>query len=129
MAVLTRFRPRAGLLPGLAGLPSARGLLVPGSPRLAQLGIGLACRSGHEHGGFPAGDPQLRIVRWALAGRRSRINPRTRGGGDGLGHALNIGLRQLAGASGADKAGLFSCLVPELLAAVFGCGAQGGDLR
>ena len=101
---------------------------MPGSPRFAQLGSGLACRSAHEHGGFSAGSLQLRVSRRALAVRRSRVEQRTRGGGDVIGHALDVGLRQFAGGTGADEPGLLACLVPELLAAALGCGAEGSDL-
>jgi hypothetical protein len=101
---------------------------MPGSPRFAQLGTGLARRSGHDHGGFSAGSLQLRVSRRALAVRRSRVEPRTRGGGDVIGHALDVGLRQLADGTGADEPGLLAYLVPELLAAGLGGGAEGSDL-
>ena len=102
---------------------------MPGSPRFAQLGSGLACRSAHEHGGFSAGNLQLRVSRRALVVRRSRIEPRTRGGGDVFGHALDVTLRQLADGTGADEPGLLARLVPELLAAALDCGTEGSDLR
>jgi hypothetical protein len=102
---------------------------MPGSPCLAQLGIGLSRRNGHEHGDFPAGSLQVGVSRRALAGRRSRVEPRTRGGGDAFGHALDVSLRQLADSPGADEPGLLAYLVPELPAAALGFGAEGDDLR
>jgi hypothetical protein len=59
----------------------------------------------------------------------SRVEPRTRGGGDVLGHALDIGLRQLADGAGADEPGLLTRLVPDLPDAVLDCEAEGSDLR
>ena len=103
--------------------------LLPGSPRLVQFGGSLARRSGHELGGLPVGCLQLLVSRWPLTERRSRVEPGTRGGGDVLGHALDIGLRQLAGCAGADEPGLLTHLVPELPAGVLGCDAEGSDLR
>jgi hypothetical protein len=117
------------VLAGLAAPPAARGLLIPGSPRLAQHGIGLARRNGHEHGGLSAGSLQLRVSRQALVVRRSRVEARTRGGGDVFGHTAGVGLRQLADGTGADEPGLLAYLVPELLAAVLDCDAEGSDLR
>ena len=103
--------------------------LLPGSPRLLQYGGSLALHNGHDFGGLSVGCLQLRVSRWALTGRRSRVEPRTRGGGDVLGHALNIGLRQLADGAGADEPGLLTRLVPELSAAALDCDAEGSDLR
>jgi hypothetical protein len=42
--------------------------------------------------------------------RRSRVKLRTRRGGDVCGHALDVGLRQLAGGAGTDKPGLLARL-------------------
>ena len=103
--------------------------VLPGSPRLGQYGSSLARRSGHELGGLSVGCLQLLVSRWPLTGRRSRVEPRTRGGGDVLGHALDIGLRQLTGGAGADEPGLLTHLVPELPDAVLDCAAEGSDLR
>jgi len=116
-------------LPGLAAPPAARDLLIPGSPRFAQLGIDLPRRSGHELRGFSAGSLQFRVSRRALAVRRSRVKLRTRRGGYVCGHALDVGLRQLAGGAGTDKPGLLACLVSELLADGLGRDAEGDDLR
>ena len=102
---------------------------MPGSPCFAQLGIGLARRSGHELGSLPAGSLQLRVSRQALAVLRSRVEPRTRGGGDVFGDAPGIGLRQLAGGAGADEPGLLAHLAQELHADALGRSAEGGDLR
>jgi hypothetical protein len=117
------------VLAGLAAPPAARGFLIPGSPRLAQQGIGLARRKGHDSVGLSASCLQLRVSRRALVVRRSRIEPRTRGGGDVFGHALDVTLRQLADGTGADEPGLLARLVPELLAAALDCGTEGSDLR
>jgi hypothetical protein len=57
----------------------------------------------------------------APAGRRSRVEPRTRGGGDVLGHALDIALRQLADGAGADE--------PRAAAAVKGLLTAAADSR
>jgi hypothetical protein len=103
--------------------------LLPVSPRLEQHGGSLARRSGHELGGLPVGCPQLLVSRWPLTGRRNRVEPRTRRGGDVLGHALDVGLRQLAGGAGADEPGLLTHLVPDLPDAVLNCEAEGSDLR
>lgn len=103
--------------------------LLPGSPRLVQYRGSLARRSGHELGGLPVGRLQLLVSRWPLTGRRNRVEPRTRGGGDVLGHALDIGLRQLAGGAGADELGLLTHLVPDLPDGVLDCEAEGSDLR
>lgn len=101
---------------------------MPGLPRLAKLGIGLARRSGHEHASLPASSLQLRVSGRALA-RRSRVEPRTGGGGDVFGDALDVGLRQLADGTGADEPCLLAYLLPELPAAALDCGAEGGYLR
>ena len=114
---------------GLAAPPAARGLLMPGSPCFAQLGIGLARRSGHELDSFLASGLQLRVSRRALAVLRSRVKPRTRSGGDVFGHALDVGLRQLAGGAGADEPGLLACLAQELPADALGRSAERSDLR
>jgi hypothetical protein len=42
--------------------------------------------------------------------RRSRVKPRTRGGGDVCGYALDVGLRQLADSARADEPSLLDCL-------------------
>lgn len=102
---------------------------MPGSPCLTQLGIGLARRSGHELGSFPASSLQLRVIRQALAGLRSRIQLRTRSGSDLFGHALDVGFRQLTGGAGADEPGLLASLAQELPADALGRDAEGGDLR
>jgi hypothetical protein len=88
--------------------------------------VGLARRSGHEHGGFSTGGLQLRVSRRALV-RRCRVEPCTRGGTEVIGHALDVGLGQL-GVTGADEPGLLADLVPELLADALGGGAESGDL-
>jgi hypothetical protein len=106
--------------------------VLPGSPRLGQYGGSLARRSGHDLGGFSAGCLQLLVIlvsRWPLTWRRSRVEPGTRGGGDVLGYALDIGLRQLADGAGADEPGLLTHLVPELPDGVLDCAAEGSDLR
>lgn len=91
--------------------------------------MGLARRSGHEHGGFSTGSVQLRVSRWALGALRGRVEQRTGGCGDFFGHALDLGFRQLADGTGEDETGLFACLGPELPAAALGCDTEGGDLR
>ena len=86
-------------------------------------------RPPHDLGGLPLGCLQLRVSRWPLIGRRSRVEPRTRGGRDVLGHAIDIGLRQLTDSAGTDEPGLLTRLVPDLPAAVLDCDAEGSDLR
>jgi len=102
---------------------------MPRSPRFAQLCIDLARCGRQELGGFSAGSRQLRVSRRALALRRSRIKRRMRGGGDISGHALDIGLRQLADGAGADQPGLLACLAYELPDDALSRDAEGGDLR
>ena len=89
----------------------------------------LACSSGHEQGGFPAGSAQLQIEPAALPVRHSSVKPRTRGSGDIGGHALNVGLRQLARGAGADEPGLLAGLVSELPDNALSRGAEGGHVR
>lgn len=89
--------------------------------------MGLARRSGHEHGGFSAGSLQLRVSGWALGALRSRVEQRTGGRGDFFGQALDLGFRQLADGTGEDETSLFACLVPELPAAALGGDAEGHD--
>jgi hypothetical protein len=72
---------------------------------------------------------QLRVSRGALEVRRSRIELRTRGGGDVFRHAIDVAFRQLADGTGVDEPGLLARLVPELLAAALDCGTEGSDLR
>ena len=101
---------------------------MPGSPRLAQLGIDLARKSGHDLGGFSASSLQLRVSRRALS-LLSRVKASTRRGGDVSGHALDVGLRQLASGAGADEPGLLAGLASQLPADVLSRIAEGGDLR
>jgi len=115
--------------PGLAPPPAGRWLLLPSLPRLAQHGVGLARRSGHELGGIAVSGLQLRVSRLVPVVRCSRVEPCARGGGDVSGHALDVGLRQFAGGTGADEPGLLARLVPELHAAAHRGGPEGGHLR
>ena len=111
--------------------PSAarRLLLGPGSPGPAQHDVGLAGGSGQEGGDLPAGGLKLRVGRRARGGRCGRVQARPRGGGDLLGHALDVRLRQRAGRAGADEARLLADIVAKLPDAGLGGGPEGGDLR
>jgi len=96
-------------------------------PCFAQLGIGLACRSGHELGSFPAISLQLRVS--TLVRLHRRLELRTRSGGHAFGRPLDVGLRQLTGGAGPNESGLLACMAQELTADALGRGAKGGYVR
>jgi hypothetical protein len=75
---------------------------MAGSPRFAEFGINLARRNGHKMVDFSAGSLQFRVSRRVLVVWHSRVKLRTRRGGDICGHALDVGLRQLAGRAGTE---------------------------
>lgn len=102
---------------------------MSGSPRCAKLGIDLACCSGHELGGFPAGGLQPRVNRRALPVRPSRVKPRPRSSGDVCGRAFYVGFRQVAHSGGTDELGSLTYLDCELPDNSLGRDAEGSHLR